>query len=141
MMYHAEEMPISAQSAARNVIRCSTRFLQTLLPETNGLIQWFDVKQLNDGERTIIEQMWKFLDHADLSRANLSDAYLIGANLRDAYLRGANLRDANLSNADLSGADLRDVNLIGANLDAAKYDRSTYLPKLTMLQKLGMIKR
>ena len=56
------------------------------------------------------------LDDANLSGANLSGANLGGANLRDANLSGANLRDANLSGANLSGANLRDANLRGANL-------------------------
>lgn len=123
--YRAEEMPIGVQTAAENVIQCSARFLKTLLPETNGLIRWFDVKQLNDGERVIIEQMGFCLNKADLGCANLS-----GANLRHASLSSANLRNADLSyadlsyadlrGADLSGADLFGVNLSGANLDDAK---------------------
>ncbi len=114
--YCAEEMPIGAQSAARNVIRCSARFLQTLLPKTNGLIRWFDVGRLNFGERVIIEQMRKFLDHAALSRANLSGANLRGADLNGSNLRGAILSDADLSDADLSSADLIDADLSSADL-------------------------
>ena len=61
---------------------------------------------------------------ANLSGANLSDAYLRGANLRganlsDAYLRGADLRGADLSYANLRGAYLRGANLSGANLSGA----------------------
>ncbi|MDU9039964.1 pentapeptide repeat-containing protein [Pseudomonas corrugata] len=58
-------------------------------------------------------------ERADLSGANLSDAYLSGANLSDANLRGAYLRGANLSGANLSDAYLRGANLSGANLSDA----------------------
>ncbi len=127
--YCAEEMPIGAQSAARNVILCSARFLQTLLPETNGLIRWFGVGRLNFGERVIIEQMRRFLDHADLSGAILMGANLRGADLRnadmidagliDADMRWANLRGADLSGATLTDADLWRAKLSGANLISA----------------------
>ena len=53
---------------------------------------------------------------ADLSNANLSNAYLRYANLSNADLRYANLSNANLSNADLSNANLRYANLSNANL-------------------------
>ncbi len=61
---------------------------------------------------------------ADLSGANLSDAYLRGADLSGANLRGADLsyadlRGANLSDADLRGADLSYANLHGADLRGA----------------------
>jgi hypothetical protein len=56
------------------------------------------------------------LSHANLSGAYLRDAYLIGTNLRDAELRDADLSDANLSGADLRDAKLRDANLSDANL-------------------------
>ena len=46
------------------------------------------------------------LRDAYLSDANLRGAYLIGADLSDAYLRGADLRDAYLSDANLSDANL-----------------------------------
>ena len=61
------------------------------------------------------------LFHAELSRANLSDANLIGANLS-----WANLSDVNLSEADLSGANLSDVNLSGASLSGANLSRAHY---------------
>ncbi len=63
---------------------------------------------------------------ADLRRADLNVAWLIGtdlggADLRDADLSGAKLGGANLSQADLRGAlvigaDLQDSNLSGADL-------------------------
>ena len=56
---------------------------------------------------------------ANLSCANLSDAYLSCANLSDAYLSGAYLSGANLTCANLSGANLTDANLTGANLTGA----------------------
>ncbi len=119
--YHADDMPISAQSAAGNVIRNSAYFLKILLPYTNGLILWFNVEQFNGGERGIIEQMRRSLNHADLRGANLRGADLhrtdlSGADLRGADLFGANLLGANLSDADLFGADLFGANLSDANL-------------------------
>jgi uncharacterized protein YjbI with pentapeptide repeats len=61
---------------------------------------------------------------ADLIRANLSGADLIGANLREANLIranliGANLREADLIRANLSGADLIRANLREADLSGA----------------------
>jgi Pentapeptide repeats (8 copies)/TIR domain len=66
---------------------------------------------------------------ADLSRANLSIADLVGAdlswadlgnaNLSRAVLSVADLNKANLSSVDLSGADLSWANLIGADLSGA----------------------
>lgn len=153
--YRAEEMSIGAQTAAGNVIQCSALFLQTLLPETDDLIRWFDVGQLNAGERAIIEQMGFCLNKADLSDANLRGknlfrtepffAYLFesnvldigqifnslfyanlnNANLRGADLNGSNLRGANLKGADLSDADLSDANLSNAKLTGALYNDET----------------
>ncbi len=53
------------------------------------------------------------------SRANLSDANLIGADLSDADLIGADLIGADLIGADLIGADLIGANLSRANLSDA----------------------
>jgi uncharacterized protein YjbI with pentapeptide repeats len=66
------------------------------------------------------------LQKADLTNANLVDAYLVGVDLSGAYLvdawalranlYGANLRDAQLAGADLHWADLRKADLRGAFL-------------------------
>ncbi len=58
---------------------------------------------------------------ADLSGADLRNAYLSGADLRNADLSGADL-----SGADLSGAYLRNADLSGADLSGA-YLRNAYL--------------
>lgn len=50
--------------------------------------------------------------------ANLTRADLTGAYLADADLTRANLADANLADANLTGADLADANLTGAKGDA-----------------------
>jgi hypothetical protein len=55
------------------------------------------------------------LRYADLSNADLSNAYL-----RDANLLYADLTNANLTNADLFHADLRSSNLTNADLFHAK---------------------
>ena len=60
--------------------------------------------------------------HTDLSNVQLKDACLIGANLAEANLTGAdltgaNLTNANLTNAKLTGANLTGANLLGVNLD------------------------
>jgi len=65
-----------------------------------------------------------YLSGADLSRADLSGAYLSGADLSGAdlsgaYLSGADLSRANLSRAYLSGADLSRANLSRAYLSGA----------------------
>ena len=56
---------------------------------------------------------------ADLSRADLSEAYLHGADLSWANLHGADLSWANLRVADLSGANLSRADLIWADLSRA----------------------
>ena len=56
---------------------------------------------------------------ADLSRADLSEAYLHGADLSWANLRVADLSGADLSRADLSWANLRGADLSRANLRGA----------------------
>ena len=61
---------------------------------------------------------------ANLSDANLSDAYLSDANLRRADLIGADLRRAYLIGANLSGADLKRADLSGANLSDANLSRA-----------------
>ena len=60
-----------------------------------------------------------YLAGANLADANLSGAYLAEAYLADADLAGAYLADAYLAEANLAGADLADANLAGANLAGA----------------------
>jgi hypothetical protein len=57
-----------------------------------------------------------YLNKANLSKADLSDAGLRLAELIEANLKGADLYWANLSEANLRGADLREANLQGANM-------------------------
>jgi hypothetical protein len=74
----------------------------------------------------------------DLSKTNLSGAFLTeadlsGAFLTEADLSGAVLTEANLSGADLSGANLSPANLSGTNLtqeqlEKAEGDENTQLP-------------
>jgi len=66
------------------------------------------------------------LTHANLYRADLTDADLTHANLyradlTDANLNRANLFGANLNRADLTGADLTDADLTGADLDFSSW--------------------
>ena len=68
------------------------------------------------------------LRDADLTGADLFPAYLRGADLRGADLRGADLRGAELTDADLRGADLRDADLRGAELTDAEL-RGAIMPK------------
>lgn len=56
---------------------------------------------------------------ADLRRADLTDALLIGADLREARLDYAKLRGANLEGVDLRGARLDWVQLAGVRLQGA----------------------
>ena len=75
---------------------------------------------------------------ADLSRADLSGAYLTGADLRwaslseasltRANLRWASLSEASLTGANLTGADLTGANLTRANLTGANLDMSSGIP-------------
>jgi hypothetical protein len=57
------------------------------------------------------------LAKADLSQANLIKANLSGANLRDANLTGSNFYKADLSGAQLDGVDLTGADLSGVDLD------------------------
>jgi uncharacterized protein YjbI with pentapeptide repeats len=66
------------------------------------------------------------LDHADLSEADVQDAWIVASNLDGANFAGANLRGAkllgvNLDGADFGGADLQDAVLIAANFDRANF--------------------
>jgi uncharacterized protein YjbI with pentapeptide repeats len=66
---------------------------------------------------------------ADLSRANLGEAVLVGAQLGEANLSGAWLDRANLSGANLSGVDLRETRkLAQKQVDVARGDGTTRLP-------------
>lgn len=147
--YHADEMPVGAQSAAEYVITLSAFFLKILLPKTDGLIQWFDVETFNHGEQSIIEQLKGFLYRADLSDAllvlaDLRGASLFLADLRGASLIGANMFDADLRGANLRGADLTGADLTGANLTGARYNNRTIFTNVTPSdfnpEKAGMIK-
>ena len=51
--------------------------------------------------------------------ANFCSANLTRANLREAILVGADLSKANLTGADLAGACLREANLVGTDLTGA----------------------
>lgn len=64
------------------------------------------------------------LTRTNLSRANLSGAYMLGADLSGAYLM----------DADLSGADIREANLSGANLERIKWSPSTKWPAKNMFK-------
>ena len=69
---------------------------------------------------------------ANLSRSDLSGAYLYGANLSGANLSrsdlsGAYLYGADLSRADLSGAYLYGADLSGADLSGADLSRADHL--------------
>lgn len=57
------------------------------------------------------------LQEADLVGTNLQGAYLARANLEEADLRGAKLQGAKLQGANLQGADLQGADLEGANLE------------------------
>ncbi|MEH2468541.1 pentapeptide repeat-containing protein [Nostoc sp.] len=66
--------------------------------------------------RTDYSYLQKFVFKFNLSKANLSEANLMGydlskANLLKTNLKGANLSDANLSHANLTKADLSEANL------------------------------
>jgi hypothetical protein len=77
------------------------------------------------------------LSGADLFRANLSGANLSRANLSRADLSEANLSGAYLSRADLSEADLSRANLSGANLSKANLS-GAYLSGAELMNALGL---
>ena len=65
------------------------------------------------------------LDSASLARAQLDRADLTDAHLPRADLTDADLPNANLQLADLRGANLEDTNLEGANLSEANLEGAT----------------
>src|SRR5262249_22021296 len=62
---------------------------------------------------------------ADLSRATVTQATLVGANLTSATLKRSNLMQASLGSANFSGADLSGANLISAQLDTTDFRGAT----------------
>ncbi|MEB3211855.1 MAG: pentapeptide repeat-containing protein [Leptolyngbyaceae bacterium] len=62
------------------------------------------------------------LRQAELSNANLSQAFLNFADLREARLRGTNLTNVQLNTADLREAHLQNAQLEGATLQNAQLD-------------------
>ncbi len=74
------------------------------------------LQEILEAHRKWVESEWKEGERANLGRANLQEADLIGANLQEADLIGANLQEADLRGANLEGADLRGAKLQGAYL-------------------------
>jgi uncharacterized protein YjbI with pentapeptide repeats len=56
---------------------------------------------------------------ADLSKADLRNAFLNGSHLGKVNLSNADLRDADFSEVNFTGADLTDANLERTNLKGA----------------------
>ncbi len=127
--YRADDRQIGVRTAARNVVANAGRLFYYLLKSyapSEEYIQWFDMEAFNGGEREIIGELCRYLDHADLSFTNLVFAKLSGSKLYDANLRGAKLRYANLRNADLRYANLSSANLRGADLREANLMDALY---------------
>ena len=77
-----------------------------------------------------VDLLGTVLSDANFSGANLQRAHLTNANLSDANFSGANLAAANLYDANLSGADLTGANLteafaLGSIFGAPRYDANT----------------
>jgi hypothetical protein len=81
------------------------------------VIAWKGDKQRPDLTRANLTRA--YLAGANLTRAYLAEAYLAGANLTRAYLAEAYLARANLTGANLTGAYLTGANLTRANLTRA----------------------
>jgi len=81
-------------------------------PNVPVRLQGLDLR--SDGERALLRRI--DLRGADLTRAKLASAVLVGADLRGANLTGATLRNAILVRADLRDARLQETDLAGANL-------------------------
>ena len=60
---------------------------------------------------------------ANLSRARVSNAFVMQTDMTDAIMRGTKFIRANLTNSDLTGADLQDADLTDANLSGARLER------------------
>ena len=52
---------------------------------------------------------------ANLSRARVSNAFVMQTDMTDAIMRGTKFIRANLTNSDLTGADLQGADLTDAN--------------------------
>jgi hypothetical protein len=87
----------------------------------NSILQGF-LSRANLSQAVLIGA---FFFRANLSRANLSGAKLIGAILNEANLSGAKLIGADLDGGDFSGANLNRANFNGANLKALQWDNET----------------
>ena len=59
-----------------------------------------DLQRILEEHRKWVESEWKEGERANLGRANLQEADLIGANLQGAYLGWANLQEAYLGGAE-----------------------------------------
>jgi uncharacterized protein YjbI with pentapeptide repeats len=57
---------------------------------------------------------------ADLTRARVSNAFVMQTDMTDSVMRGTKFVRANLTNSDLTGADLQGADLSDANLTGAK---------------------
>jgi len=57
---------------------------------------------------------------ANLSRARVSNAFVMQTDMTDAIMRGTKFIRANLTNSDLTGADLQGADLTDANLSGAR---------------------
>lgn len=91
-----------------------------------GVKVWNEWRQENLAVRPDLQGLnirGTVLGHADLSRADLRDAYML-----EADLRGANLADANLESAMLLGADLGATIIARANLSKANLMMARFSP-------------
>jgi uncharacterized protein YjbI with pentapeptide repeats/GTPase SAR1 family protein len=118
---------INASSQISSPSDVTTERLLQLL--SNGNVSEFN--NLREQKRFLIHLPYEYLVFKDekgkikdLSKINLSNAFLFSADLHKAKLSAANLSSAELSVADLSEANLSKADLSSANLDYADLDHA-----------------
>jgi uncharacterized protein YjbI with pentapeptide repeats len=121
---------INASSQISSPSDVTTERLLQLL--SNGNVSEFN--NLREQKRFLIHLPYEYLVFKDekgkikdLSKINLSNAFLFSADLHKAKLSAANLSSAELSVADLSGANLDYADLDHANLSKAKLYKANML--------------
>lgn len=95
-----------------------------MVPSGGRVIVTVDADTLVAADLSKTDLSWAYLPHADLRRVNFCRATLTAANLSHANLCGATLERAYMMAANLMGADLADTYLgnailVGARLQGA----------------------
>lgn len=131
-----DQWPPSDDPASRAQQRSTRPDVQAALTVVGRRDQHRDIRSiyLDGADLTRADLSNANLRKTFLERANLTDAILGGAGLSEAYLAHANLTRAWLAGANLAGANLTEANaagawLAGADLDGAMWPADTPVPE------------